>query len=89
MLRLEDYAAQVRAEAAPRNVNLITGASGTTDIEGVLTRGAHGPRKLISWFTAEQRRQVSETDDSCPTTLRRAARFKDGRDELRATLWRI
>jgi L-lactate dehydrogenase complex protein LldG len=45
-LRMEDYAASVRDEAAPRNVNLITGASGTTDIEGVLTRGAHGPRKL-------------------------------------------
>lgn len=45
-LRMEDYAASIRGEAAPRNVNLITGASGTTDIEGVLTRGAHGPRKL-------------------------------------------
>jgi L-lactate dehydrogenase complex protein LldG len=45
-LRLEDYAASVEGQAAPRNVNLITGASGTTDIEGVLTRGAHGPRKL-------------------------------------------
>ena len=43
---MEDYAASVQGEAAPRNVNLITGASGTTDIEGVLTRGAHGPRKL-------------------------------------------
>jgi L-lactate dehydrogenase complex protein LldG len=44
--RLEDYAKSVEGEPAPRNVNLITGASGTTDIEGVLTRGAHGPRKL-------------------------------------------
>lgn len=31
------------AEAHPRNLNLITGASGTTDIEGTLVRGAHGP----------------------------------------------
>jgi L-lactate dehydrogenase complex protein LldG len=45
-LRLEDYAKAVEGQLAPRNVNLITGASGTTDIEGVLTRGAHGPRKL-------------------------------------------
>ena len=45
-LRLEDYATGAEGQNAPRNVNLITGASGTTDIEGVLTRGAHGPRKL-------------------------------------------
>jgi L-lactate dehydrogenase complex protein LldG len=45
-LRLEDYAKAVEGQPAPRNVNLITGASGTTDIEGVLTRGAHGPGKL-------------------------------------------
>jgi L-lactate dehydrogenase complex protein LldG len=45
-LRLEDYATGVRGRPLPRNVNLITGASGTTDIEGVLTRGAHGPQKL-------------------------------------------
>lgn len=45
-LRLEDYATGVRGQPLPRNVNLITGASGTTDIEGVLTRGAHGPRSL-------------------------------------------
>ena len=45
-LRLEDYATGVRGQPLPRNVNLITGASGTTDIEGVLTRGAHGPGKL-------------------------------------------
>ena len=41
---LEDYAAlAARAGPAPRNVNLITGASGTTDIEGSYVRGAHGP----------------------------------------------
>lgn len=38
---LDDYAA--RAAPAPRNANLITGASGTTDIEGSYVRGAHGP----------------------------------------------
>jgi L-lactate dehydrogenase complex protein LldG len=38
---LEDYAAL--AAPVPRNANLITGASGTTDIEGSYVRGAHGP----------------------------------------------
>jgi L-lactate dehydrogenase complex protein LldG len=41
---LEDYAGlAARAGPAPRNDNLITGASGTTDIEGSYVRGAHGP----------------------------------------------
>jgi L-lactate dehydrogenase complex protein LldG len=42
----EDYAAAAAAEKAPRNVNIITGASGTTDIEGSLVLGAHGPKFL-------------------------------------------
>ncbi len=46
MPRLEDYAVAERGKPQPRNVNFITGASGTTDIEGVLARGAHGPRRL-------------------------------------------
>ncbi len=40
---LEDCAANEAKRPAPRNLNLITGASGTTDIEGALVRGAHGP----------------------------------------------
>jgi L-lactate dehydrogenase complex protein LldG len=45
---LEDYAAVARraGDPAPRNACLVTGASGTTDIEGNLVLGAHGPREL-------------------------------------------
>lgn len=43
---LDDYAAAVAGQRPPRNVNLITGASGTTDIEGSLVLGAHGPSRL-------------------------------------------
>lgn len=40
---LEDYAAKLAATDTPRNAILITGPSGTTDIEGSYVRGAHGP----------------------------------------------
>lgn len=40
---LEDAAALEAQRRAPRNLNFVTGASGTTDIEGTLVRGAHGP----------------------------------------------
>ncbi len=43
---LEDYVAASMGQPVPRNVNFVTGASGTTDIEGTLVRGAHGPRFL-------------------------------------------
>lgn len=40
---LEDYVATFSGKPPPRNVNFVTGASGTTDIEGALVKGAHGP----------------------------------------------
>lgn len=45
---LDDYAAKALGPHGRqhRNVNLVTGASGTTDIEGSLVLGAHGPRHL-------------------------------------------
>jgi L-lactate dehydrogenase complex protein LldG len=48
LAHLEDYAARIEADlgrggAPPRNAILITGPSGTTDIEGSYVRGAHGP----------------------------------------------
>ncbi|MBI1384286.1 MAG: hypothetical protein GC150_05200 [Rhizobiales bacterium] len=45
---MEDYWALVRTAAAPppRSINLITGTSGTADIEARNIRGAHGPRYM-------------------------------------------
>lgn len=42
---LEDYTSRIRQTglAAPRNLCLMTGPSGTSDIEGAFVRGAHGP----------------------------------------------
>ncbi len=47
---LEDCAGIEAKRPAPRTLNLITGASGTTDIEGALVRGAHGPASLHVFF---------------------------------------
>ena len=54
---LEDYghlnAQLVAQNKTPRNTSFITGCSGTTDIEGVLVQGAHGP-KLVHIFIIDQ-----------------------------------
>jgi len=51
---LDDYAAATAGQRPPRNVNIVTGASGTTDIEGSLVLGAHGPRFLHVVIVDEQ-----------------------------------
>lgn len=47
---MDDYALiandMAKKSETPRNMCIISGASGTTDIEGVLVQGAHGPEIL-------------------------------------------
>lgn len=50
---LEDYAARLGTHDIPRNAVLITGPSGTTDIEGSYVRGAHGPGFLHVILTGD------------------------------------
>jgi len=46
LVNLEDYVMKISSLNESRMVCLVTGASGTTDIEGVLVNGAHGPEHL-------------------------------------------
>jgi len=52
---MEDYWRRFRerGEAHPRNINFVTGSSGTADIEAQLVRGAHGPRFLHIFLMGE------------------------------------
>lgn len=59
LAHLEDYAARLAVVAAPRNAILITGPSGTTDIEGSYVRGAHGPGFLHVILVGNERSQRS------------------------------
>jgi L-lactate dehydrogenase complex protein LldG len=58
---LEDYALKEAGARAPRNINLITGASGTSDIEGRLVRGAHGPAFLHAIIIDPRASQTAQT----------------------------
>lgn len=60
---MEDYldAFARTGEPQPRAVHLVTGASGTTDIEGSYVRGAHGPRYLHVVLVEGQGREVSRS----------------------------
>ena len=60
---LEDYSDSIAGGGQPRNINLITGPSGTTDIEGALVRGAHGPGSLHVVLIG------TSTQDTAPHTI--------------------
>lgn len=48
------------APALPRIMTLVTGTSGTADIEAVNIRGAHGPRYLHILLVGDDNRQASD-----------------------------
>ena len=52
---MEDFWAAFRASGKghPRNINFVTGVSGTADIESKLVRGAHGPKALHILLTGD------------------------------------
>lgn len=52
---MEDFWATFKAtgRAHPRNINFVTGVSGTADIESKLVRGAHGPKALHILLTGD------------------------------------
>ena len=52
---MEDFWAAFRASGNPhpRNINFVTGVSGTADIESKLVRGAHGPKALHILLTGD------------------------------------
>ncbi len=49
---LEDLFAKLAGETLPATLNLVTGPSRTADIEQTIERGAHGPRALHIFLTA-------------------------------------